>query len=308
MDISVVVPCYNEQDNIDELYIRLINTFNKNKLDLDKIILIDDGSNDDTWKKINQLQQLNKKEILGIKFSRNFGHQNAVIAGLTYCKSDFVLIIDADLQDPPEILEDMIIEMKKNKANAVFAKRISRQDTRFKKMTASLFYRFFNKFSSTKIPEDVGDFRLMDKKIYNHLINFSEQNPFIRGLVPWTGFKQVPVNYHRNDRTKGKTGYSFFKMLNFTIDGILSFSNLPIKLAYITSIISIFLLIVLIFYALLSFFKGSNVPGWTSLMVIILFFNSLNFFILALLGEYIGRIFNETKKRPRYIVSEVLEN
>ena len=308
MNISVVVPCYNEQDNIDELYIRLINTFNKNKLDLDKIILIDDGSNDNTWNKISQLQQLNKKEILGIKFSRNFGHQNAVIAGLTYCKSDFVLIIDADLQDPPEILEDMIIEMKKNKANAVFAKRISRQDTRFKKMTASLFYRFFNKFSSTKIPEDVGDFRLMDKKIYNHLINFSEQNPFIRGLVPWTGYKQVPVNYHRNDRTKGKTGYSFFKMLNFTIDGILSFSNLPIKLAYITSIISIFLLIVLIFYALLSFFKGSNVPGWTSLMVIILFFNSLNFFILALLGEYIGRIFNETKKRPRYIVSEVLEN
>ena len=308
MNISVVVPCYNEHDNITELYERLIKTFNKNKLDLDKIILIDDGSNDNTWNKISQLQQLNKKEILGIKFSRNFGHQNAVIAGLTYCKSDFVLIIDADLQDPPEILEDMIIEMKKNKANAVFAKRISRQDTRFKKMTASLFYRFFNKFSSTKIPEDVGDFRLMDKKIYNHLINFTEQNPFIRGLVPWTGFKQVPVNYHRNDRTKGKTGYSFFKMLNFTIDGILSFSNLPIRLAYMTSIISIFLLTVLIFYVLLGYFKGNTIPGWTSLTVIILFFNSLNFFILALLGEYIGRIFNETKKRPRYIVSEVLEN
>ena len=296
MNISVVVPCYNEHDNITELYERLIKTFNKNKLDLDKIILIDDGSNDNTWNKISQLQQLNKKEILGIKFSRNFGHQNAVIAGLTYCKSDFVLIIDADLQDPPEILEDMIIEMNKSKANAVFAKRISRQDTRFKRMTASLFYRFFNKFSSTKIPEDVGDFRLMDKKIYNHLINFSEQNPFIRGLVPWTGFKQVPVKYHRNDRYKGKTGYSFFKMLNFTIDGILSFSNLPIKLAYLTSLVSIFLLVVLIFYVLVGYFKGDTVPGWTSLTVIILFFNSLNFFILALLGEYIGRIFNETKK------------
>ena len=308
MNISVVVPCYNEHDNITELYERLIKTFNKNKLDLDKIILIDDGSNDNTWNKISQLQQLNKKEILGIKFSRNFGHQNAVIAGLTYCKSDFVLIIDADLQDPPEILEDMIIEMKKNKANAVFAKRISRQDTKFKKMTASLFYRFFNKFSSTKIPEDVGDFRLMDKKIYNHLINFSEQNPFIRGLVPWTGFKQVQIKYHRNDRYKGKTGYSFFKMLNFTIDGLLSFSNLPIKLAYITCILSILLLIVLIIYALLRYFDGNTIPGWTSLTVIILFFNSLNFFILALLGEYVGRIFNETKKRPRYIVSEVLEN
>ena len=308
MNISVVVPCYNEHDNITELYERLIKTFNKNKLDLDKIILIDDGSNDNTWNKISQLQQLNKKEILGIKFSRNFGHQNAVIAGLTYCKSDFVLIIDADLQDPPEILEDMIIEMKKNKANAVFAKRISRQDTKFKKMTASLFYRFFNKFSSTKIPEDVGDFRLLDKKIYNHLINFSEQNPFIRGLVPWTGFKQVQIKYHRNDRYKGKTGYSFFKMLNFTIDGLLSFSNLPIKLAYITCILSILLLIVLIIYALLRYFDGNTIPGWTSLTVIILFFNSLNFFILALLGEYVGRIFNETKKRPRYIVSEVLEN
>ena len=247
MDISVVVPCYNEQDNITELYERLINTFNKNKLDLDKIILIDDGSNDDTWKKISQLQQLNKKEILGIKFSRNFGHQNAVIAGLNYCKSDFVLIIDADLQDPPEILGDMIQEIKKNKANAVYAKRISRQDTKFKKITASFFYRFFNKFSSTKIPVDVGDFRLIDKKIYNHLINFSEQNPFIRGLVPWTGFKQVPVNYHRSNRYKGKTGYSFFKMLNFTLDGMFSFSNLPIKLAYITCLFSIFLYFINLF-------------------------------------------------------------
>ena len=308
MDISVVVPCYNEQDNIAELYKRLINTFNKNKLDLDKIILIDDGSNDDTWKKISQLQQLNKKEILGIKFSRNFGHQNAVIAGLNYCKSDFVLIIDADLQDPPEILGDMILEIKKNKANAVYAQRISRQDTKFKKITASFFYRFFNKFASTKIPSDVGDFRLIDKIIYNHLINFPEQNPFIRGLIPWTGFKQVPIEYHRKDRYKGKTGYGFFKMLNFTIDSILSFSNLPIRLAYTTSIISIILLIALIFYALLSYFKGDAVQGWTSLAVIILFFNSLNFFIIALLGEYIGRTFYETKKRPRYIVSEVLEN
>jgi dolichol-phosphate mannosyltransferase len=159
-------------------------------------------------------------------------------------------------------------------------------------------------FTKTK----VGDFRLIDKKIYNYLIKFSEQNPFIRGLIPWTGFKQVPVNYHRNDRHAGKSGYSFFKMLNLTLDGLLGFSNLPIKLAYVTSIFSILLLIALIFYALISYFKGGAVPGWTSLIVIILFFNSLNFFILALLGEYIGRIFNETKKRPRYIVSEVLEN
>ena len=211
MNISVVLPCFNEQDNITELYKRLINTFNKNKLDLDKIILIDDGSNDDTWKTITKLQHLNKKQILGIKLSKNFGHQNAVISGLNYCKSDFVLIMDADLQDPPEILGKMVSEIKKNNANSVFAKRISRQDTKFKKMTASLFYRFFNKFSSTKIPEDVGDFRLMDKKIYNHLINFSEQNPFIRGLITWTGFKQVPIEYHRKERYKGKTGYGFLK-------------------------------------------------------------------------------------------------
>ena len=308
MNISVVVPCYNEHDNITELYERLIKTFNKNKLDLDKIILIDDGSNDDTWKTITKLQHLNKKQILGIKLSKNFGHQNAVISGLNYCKSDFVLIMDADLQDPPEILGKMVSEIKKNNANSVFAKRISRQDTKFKKITASLFYRLFNKFSSTKIPEDVGDFRLIDKKIYNNLIKFSEQNPFIRGLIPWTGFKQVPVEYHRNNRHKGKTGYSFFKMLNFTLDGMFSFSNVPIKLAYITCLFSIFLLFILFFYTLLIYFKGGTVPGWTSLTVIILFFNSLNFFILALLGEYIGRIFNETKKRPRYIVSELLEN
>ena len=163
-------------------------------------------------------------------------------------------------------------------------------------MTASLFYRFFNKFSSTKIPEAVGDFRLMDKKIYNHLINFSEQNPFIRGLVPWTGFKQVPIKYHRKDRYKGKTGYGFFKMLNFTLDGLLSFSNLPIKLAYVTSVFSILLLIALIFYALLSYFKGDTVQGWTSLAVIILFFNSLNFLSLLCLENILAELFMKQKK------------
>lgn len=307
MNISIIVPCFNEKDNLSELYKRLVKTVDEIKIDLDKIIFIDDGSSDQTWNEITNIKDKDNENVLGIKLSRNFGHQNAVIAGLSSCKSDLALIIDADLQDPPETLKQMFDEYNKEKANCVYAQRISRKDSFFKKFTATLFYKLFNKVSPIKIPEEVGDFRLIDKKIYQQLIKFPEQNPFIRGLVPWTGFKQVPIRYNRDERYKGKTGYNLLKMLNFTLDGLISFSNLPIRIAYFISIFSILLLLGLIIFTLSSYMKGNTLPGWTSLSMIILFFNCLNFFLLGLFGEYLGRIFNEIKRRPRYIISEVLD-
>ncbi len=308
MNISVVIPCHNEENNITEITNRIIKVLNEMSLDLDKIIFIDDGSIDDSWKEIISLKNKHKNNILGIKFSRNFGHQNAVMAGLKFSKSDLTLIIDADLQDPPEVLKKMHEEMINSNANCVYGERESRKDSFFKKLTASIFYRFFNKLSSVKIPLDVGDFRLIDQKVCKNLNQLNENSPFIRGLVPWVGFKQVSVKYNRDERKVGNTSYSIKKMLKFTMDGILSFSNFPLRLSYSICFFSLFLLFILIFYTLNSYLNGNTVPGWSSIMMIILFFNSMHFLILAIFGEYLGRIHIESKKRPTYIISEVIEN
>ncbi len=308
MNISVVIPCHNEENNITEITNRIIKVLNEMSLDLDKIIFIDDGSIDDSWKEIISLKNKYKNNILGIKFSRNFGHQNAVMAGLKFSKSDLTLIIDADLQDPPEVLKKMHEEMINSNANCVYGERESRKDSFFKKLTASIFYRFFNKLSSVKIPLDVGDFRLIDQKVCKNLNQLNENSPFIRGLVPWVGFKQVSVKYNRDERKVGNTSYSIKKMLKFTMDGILSFSNFPLRLSYSICFFSLLLLFILIFYTLNSYLNGNTVPGWSSIMMIILFFNSMHFLILAIFGEYLGRIHIESKKRPTYIISEVIEN
>ena len=308
MNISVVIPCHNEENNITEITNRIIKVLNEMSLDLDKIIFIDDGSIDDSWKEIISLKNKHKNNILGIKFSRNFGHQNAVMAGLKFSKSDLTLIIDADLQDPPEVLKKMHEEMINSNANCVYGERESRKDSFFKKLTASIFYRFFNKLSSVKIPLDVGDFRLIDQKVCKNLNQLNENSPFIRGLVPWVGFKQVSVKYNRDERKVGNTSYNIKKMLKFTMDGILSFSNFPLRLSYSICFFSLLLLFILIFYTLNSYLNGNTVPGWSSIMMIILFFNSMHFLILAIFGEYLGRIHIESKKRPTYIISEVIEN
>ncbi len=308
MNISVVIPCNNEENNITEITNRIIKVLNEMSLDLDKIIFIDDGSIDNSWNEIISLKNKHKNKILGIKFSRNFGHQNAVMAGLKFSKSDLTLIIDADLQDPPEVLKKMHEEMINSNANCVYGERESRKDSFFKKLTASIFYRFFNKLSSVKIPLDVGDFRLIDQKVCKNLNQLNENSPFIRGLVPWVGFKQVSVKYNRDERKIGNTSYNIKKMLKFTMDGILSFSNFPLRLSYSICFFSLLLLFILIFYTLNSYLNGNTVPGWSSIMMIILFFNSMHFLILAIFGEYLGRIHIESKKRPTYIISEVIEN
>ena len=308
MNISIVIPCHNEEKNIAEISNRFLKIFDKIDIDLYKIIFIDDGSTDNSWQEINLLSKKFKNKILGIRLSRNFGHQNAVMTGLKYCKSDLTLIIDADLQDPPELLEEMKNKLINEKANCVYGKRISRKDTFFKKITASIFYRVFNKLSYTKIPFDAGDFRLIDEKIVKNLLRLNEADPFIRGLVPWTGFKQIPIEYARDERRRGESSYNLKKMLNLTLEGMLSFSNFPLKISYYICIISLVILLLLVVYTLKSYFDGQTVQGWTSLIMTILFFNSILFFILAIFGEYLGRIFLEIKKRPNAIISEITED
>ena len=308
MNISIVIPCHNEEKNIPEITERFMKIIEETDLELYKIIFVDDGSTDNSWQEINSLTKKFKNKILGVKLSRNFGHQNAVMTGLKFCKSDLTLIIDADLQDPPELLKEMFDKLKNEKANCVYGKRISRKDTFFKKITAKIFYRIFNKLSYTKIPLDAGDFRLIDNKIVQNLIKLNETDPFIRGLVPWTGFKQIPIEYDRSERKSGESSYDLKKMLNLTLDGMLSFSNFPLKISYYICLISLFILFLLVVYTLNSFFSGQTVPGWTSLIIVILFFNSILFFILAIFGEYLGRIFLEIKKRPNVIISEVTED
>ena len=308
MNISIIIPCHNEEKNITEISDRFLKIINEIDCDLYKIIFVDDGSSDNSWGVINSVSKKFKNKILGVKLSRNFGHQNAVMAGLQFCKSDLTLIIDADLQDPPELLKEMIHKLRNENANCVYGKRISRKDTLFKRVTASFFYKIFNKLSYTKIPVDVGDFRLIDNKIVQNLIKLNENSPFLRGLVPWTGFKQIPIDYDRDDRKSGKTSYDLRKMLKLTVDGMLSFSNFPLKLSYYVCLFSLIVMFFLLVYSLNSYINGQTVPGWTSLIIVILFFNSVLFFVLAIFGEYLGRIFLEIKKRPNTIISEITED
>jgi len=304
-DISVVVPVYYEEDNITALYGRLHNILD-DEMGLDyEIIYVNDGSEDDSVKKIKGLIKKDNNVKL-IDFSRNFGHQIAVTAGIDHAMGKTIVLIDADLQDPPELIKDMY-KLYEEGYDVVYAKRKSRSgETFFKKITAKLFYRLLNKITDINIPLDTGDFRLMSNQVASQLRKMPEKNRFIRGLVSWVGFKQTSVVYERADRYSGNTGYSLFKMINFSLDGITSFSTFPLKIATIMgTIISgvSFIYIIRILY--LKIFTDKTITGWSSLMVSNLFLGGVILLTLGILGEYIGRIYIEMKRRPHYIIKEL---
>ena len=300
--IDVVIPCFNEEENIDNFYQRLVTTLNKIKINY-RIIFVDDGSRDNTWEKILSLKKIDKN-IFGIKLSRNFGHQSALKAGLDSADSDYIFSLDADLQDPPELLEEMLVKLKKENLNVVNAKRKKNNEKFFKKITSYIFYYILNKISKTKISQQVSDFRLIDKKVLEKLKNIDENDLFFRGLIPWLGFNTGEVFFDRQNRSKGETGWSINKMIDFAITGIFNFSNLPMKISFILTIMMSFVFIIFTVYALNSYFSGNVVRGWTSLVLIISFFNIIIFFVLGLISEYVGRIYFEVKKRPNYIIDE----
>lgn len=306
--ISIVTPFYNEEDSIDYYFSSILDFINKliDKYDFE-IIGVDDGSNDKTLEKLFYYQKKNSF-ITIIELSRNFGKEPALTAGIDQSNGDAVIPFDADLQDPVDVISILIKEWEKG-YDVVTAKRLDRSnESFFKRITAQLFYKFHNYLSPIKIPENVGDFRLMDKKVVTVFKALPETQRYLKGIFAWLGFKTKSINYVRQKRMKGITKMSNIKLWNLAIEGITSFSVVPLKIwSYIGFLLSIIILIYVIF--LLS--NNDSLNKIEILLIITLFFGSLNFISVGILGEYIGRIYNETKRRPKYIIrkrSEILND
>jgi len=305
MKISIVVPCFNEEACLVELHQRL-SAAARSVAGADyELVLVNDGSSDGSWPAMRRLAA-DDAHVVAINLSRNHGHQLALTAGLDLCRGETVLIIDADLQAPPELLSPMLQAMRESGADVVYGVRRSRSgETAFKRATAHGFYRLLSRATEVDIPLDAGDFRLMSRRALDALLAMPEQARFIRGMVAWIGFKQVPFAYDRQTRFAGETKYPLRKMIRFALDALTGFSSAPLKLAshvgFGLSVGSV-LLVLYIAYAWLS---GRSIQGWTSLMLIVVILGAIQMFVLALMGEYIGRLYNEAKKRPLYIVEEI---
>lgn len=305
--ISAVIPMYNEEKVVKECYKRMTNVL-KNLNDYDyEIVFIDDGSKDKTFSLLQEIAVFDLK-VKVISFTRNFGHQSAVIAGLKVADGDCAVIIDADLQDPPELIPEMI-KLWEDGNKIIYGKRKKRKgESIFKLSSAKLFYKTLNMLADVEIPRDTGDFRLVDKEAIKVINEMPEHNKFLRGLWSWTGFKQVPFEYEREKRFAGKTKYPFRKMFKLAQDGIIGFSTKPLKIVGALGIFSIIISIVILVYALLSYiFKLNNLePGWTSIMVTVTLFAGVQLVSLWVISEYIGRIYDESKSRPQYIINKTI--
>ncbi|MDQ0244133.1 dolichol-phosphate mannosyltransferase [Bacillus fengqiuensis] len=300
---SIIIPVYNEELVVRETYKRLKAVMEQTD-GLYELLFVNDGSKDKT---IDILKELSVRDetVKYLDFSRNFGHQIAITAGMDYAAGEAVVIIDADLQDPPELILEMIQKWKEG-YEVVYAKRTKRKgETFFKKQTAHLFYRVLRASTEIDIPLDTGDFRLIDRKVCDQLVSMKERSRFVRGLVSWVGFKQTAIEYERDERLAGETKYPLKKMLRFSMDGITSFSYKPLKLASILGIFLSFSSVIWMFIVLyLKLFTESTVTGWSSLLMTMLFFNGVVLVMLGVIGEYIGRIYDEAKDRPLYILQD----
>jgi dolichol-phosphate mannosyltransferase len=304
--LSVIVPCLNEEEALRNTHVRLSSVLEQLPTHFE-IIYVDDGSTDATPEVLRELQAYDSR-VRVVRFSRNFGHQMAITAGLEHAAGDAVVIIDADLQDPPETILDFFRKWQEG-YDVVYGVRTEREgETAFKLWTAKLFYRFMTRLSDTQIPLDTGDFRLMDRRVLNVLLGMPERDRFVRGMVSWLGFSQVAVPYRREARIAGVTKFSFFKMLRFALDGIFSFSIVPLRVATWTGFITSFLAILGIVLVSLEHFLGVEglVKGWTSTMFAVLFIGGVQLICMGIIGEYIGRIYGESKHRPLYVVREIL--
>jgi glycosyltransferase involved in cell wall biosynthesis len=301
IDISVVIPIYNEEKIIPELYKRLIETILKISKNYE-LIFVNDGSTDASLMELIHLSKIDSK-VCFINFSRNFGHQVSVSAGLDYCQGKSVVIIDGDLQDPPETILDLYNKYKEG-YEVVYAKRMKRKgETIFKKVTAKLFYRILNRITTIDIPLDTGDFRLIDRKVVEYLKMMPERNKFIRGQIAWLGFKQSSVLYDRDSRMSGKTGYSISKMFRFALDGITGFSDIPLTVVSRLGFIISFISFIIILYAIYSHYVlHLTITGWTSLIISSMFIGGIQLFSIGIIGEYISRINKNTLDRPLYII------
>ena len=302
--VSIVVPLYNEESVLHELYNRLGGILKLHNIAYE-IILVNDGSSDNTFTIAKSLCR-EDKEIKLISFSRNFGHQIAITAGMDKASGKAIIIIDADLQDPPEVIIEMINKWKEgyHVVYGVRKKRIG--ESFFKLASANLFYRILTKMTRVNIPVDAGDFRLLDAKVVEQLKKMKERSRFIRGMVSWVGFRQCQVEYIREKRFAGETKYPLKKMIRFALDGILSFSEVPLKFSSAFGFLCSGFSFILIIYGFVSklFFPETTIPGWTSIFVASMFLGGVQLICIGILGEYIGRVYDEIKGRPLYIVDE----
>lgn len=303
--LSVIVPCYNEEAVIRETHRRLSRSLYELGCSFE-IIYVNDGSRDSTLSILRELQAIHDY-VRVLSFSRNFGHQMAVSAGIDHARGDAVVLIDADLQDPPEVIGRMLEKWREG-YDVVYGQRRARDgETFFKLATARLFYRLLNRLSDVPIPMDTGDFRLMSRQVVDVIRRMPERDRFIRGMVSWVGFRQCPLQYERAKRFAGDSKYPLKKMLAFAADGILSFSIKPLRLATTLGFLASGLALVGIFYALiLRLFTSYWVSGWTMLIISVFFLGGVQLIGLGIIGEYVGRIYSESKRRPLYLIEEAL--
>ncbi len=307
--ISVIVPCFNESENINKTFSRIyecVSKFCKNF----EIIFVDDGSTDDSFSKLFLLSKENK-ELKIVKLSRNFGHQNAIFAGLEQTSGDCIFIIDADLQDPPELFEEMYKKWEQG-FQVIYGIRKKREGSIFKIFLYNLYHKIFKLLSNLNNDQDLGDFCLIDKKIKEYLIDLKEKNIYFRGLRNWIGFKQIGIEYTRKNRLEGKSKYSLLKLYNLALNGITNFSSKPLTLIFLSGLLIFLLSIFLIgFYILQKIFNfkflgvlPDQVPGFYTLIIILILFGSFNLICLGVIGEYIGRLYEEVKSRPKFYIDE----
>ncbi len=302
-NLSIVAPCFNEEASLPAFVDRMEAACQAFANGTYEIILVNDGSRDRTWSCIQALAAT-RPGVRGLNLSRNHGHQLAVTAGLAEAQGRRVLIIDADLQDPPELLCEMMARMDEG-ADVVYGRRRTRAgEGRFKLFTATLFYRILSRLSDVEIPRDTGDFRLMNRRMTDLLCAMPEQDRFLRGMVAWLGGRQVEVLYDRPGRGAGKTGYSLWKMVRLAVGGLTSFSTAPLRMASLLAVGGAMTGVLILIYALVAFLQGRTAPGWTSLAFLITVSTTAQLACFAVLGAYVGRIFNQVKGRPLFIVDE----
>lgn len=302
--VTILIPCYNEENGLDMLYERLRDIISNQKSYEFQILLINDGSKDNTLEKMKELHE--KDSIVSyLALSRNFGKENAMLAGLDYAEGDAVILMDADLQDPPEMIPQMLQEWEKG-YDDVYARRRSRAgETWFKKVMSYWYYRILKIFADIDIPSDVGDFRLLDRQAVGALCSLRERQRYTKGLFCWIGYNKKELSFDRDPRAEGNSKMSFLKLLGLAVDGITSFSVAPLRLASILGVlISTAAFVYLLFVIVKTMLYGDPVAGYPSMISIILFMGGIQLVVLGIIGEYVGRIFYEAKGRPDYLISE----
>ena len=303
--VSVLAPCFNEEATLPAFAERMVAACRAAAGERYEIIFVNDGSRDSTWSMIQRLNRQNP-HVVGVNLSRNHGHQLAVTAGMSIVRGEWILIIDADLQDPPEMLSDMMA-LADEGYEVIYARRRARaSETRFKLATAKAFYRILGSLSEVEIPQDVGDFRLISRRIAERLNEMPEQDRFIRGMVAWLGGRQTEILYDRDPRYAGETKYTLAKMLRLALAGLTGFSTAPLNLAVVLAFAGMFIGFAIVLYIFASYFLGRAQSGWSSLALITVFFGVGQFFCIAIMGAYLGRTYMQVKGRPLYMIDEIV--